>query len=141
MGGGSQNNDDEMITAINVTPLVDIVLVLLIILMVTANYIASHAIPMDLPKATPSADGTPPRTLTVSINREGAFFLDAQPTTEEGLRASVRAYVREVGEAEARAAIAADSAVPHGTVVHVIDLLRDEHVGHFAINVQPDEVR
>ena len=68
MGGGAQKDDDEMITAINVTPLVDVVLVLLIILMVTASYIASRSIPMDLPTAD-TGGGTPPRTLAISINR------------------------------------------------------------------------
>jgi biopolymer transport protein ExbD len=44
------HDTDEMITSINVTPLVDITLVLLIILMITASYVASKAIPLDLPK-------------------------------------------------------------------------------------------
>ena len=44
-------NDDEIITGINVTPLVDVTLVLLVILMVTASYVASRSIPMELPKS------------------------------------------------------------------------------------------
>lgn len=140
MGGGAQKDDDEMITAINVTPLVDVVLVLLIILMVTASYIASRSIPMDLPTATDAA-ATPPRTLAISINAEGALFLDAEPTTEEALVASVRRYAGETAEADRRAAIAADARVSHGQVVHIIDLLRRNQVNHFAINVRPEDLQ
>lgn len=140
MAGGSQKDDDEMITSINVTPLVDVVLVLLIILMVTASYIASRSIPMDLPTASgdPTAQA---RTLAISINAEGALFLDAEPTTEEALIASVRQYVSETEEAERRAAIAADARVTHGQVVHIIDLLRRNQVNHFAINVRPEDLQ
>ena len=141
MAGGAKNDDDEMITAINVTPLVDVVLVLLIILMVTASYIASRAIPMDLPTASTGGPSQTPRTLAISIDQEGALFLDAEPIQEDGLRSRVRTYVGEVGEAEARATIAADSRVSHGQVVRIIDLLRREHVAHFAINVRPEDIR
>jgi len=141
MGGGSQRDDDEMITGINVTPLVDVVLVLLIILMVTASYIASRSIPMDLPSASTAEPGQTPRTVAISINAEGQLFLDADPVEEDVLRGRVQTYVREVGEAEARATIAADSRVTHGQVVRIIDLLRREHVAHFAINVRPEDLR
>ena len=140
MGGGAQKDDDEMITAINVTPLVDVVLVLLIILMVTASYIASRSIPMDLPTAE-TGDGTPPRTLAISINAEGALFLDAEPMSEEQLVAAVRRYAQETQEADRRAAIAADTSVTHGQVVHIIDLLRRNDVNHFAINVRPQDLQ
>jgi biopolymer transport protein ExbD len=55
MGGGSDSSDDA-ITGINVTPLVDIVLVLLIIFMVTAKLIVSKSVPLDLPKAASGSD-------------------------------------------------------------------------------------
>jgi len=79
VAGGTQGNggDDDLITGINVTPLVDVVLVLLIILMVTASYIVSKAIPMDLPHADTGQSDTQPRTLTVSIDQSGQLFLDA----------------------------------------------------------------
>src|SRR5262249_53724123 len=71
------HDSDEMITSINVTPLVDITLVLLIILMITASYVASKAIPLDLPKGA-TAEATP-TTLSVSIDKDGKTFLDAAP--------------------------------------------------------------
>ena len=139
MAGGSSKDDDDMITAINVTPLVDVVLVLLIILMVTASYIVSKSIPMDLPNAA-SGEGTPPQSLSISIDQAGALYLDAEPIEESVLRQRVVEYVARAGEADARATIAADGRVSHGQVVHIMDLLRREHVSHFAINVRPEDL-
>ena len=139
MAGSSSNNDEEMITAINVTPLVDVTLVLLIITMVTANFIVSRQIPMDLPQGE-TGEAAPPRTIAISLDQEGHLYLDAEPVTEDQLRSRVQAYVRDVGQAEARATIAADARVSHGQVVRVIDLLRVQTVSHFAINVRPEDL-
>ena len=142
MGGGSSNNDEDMITAINVTPLVDVVLVLLIILMVTASYIVSKSIPMDLPQATTAEAGQQPRTLAVSIDRAGAFYIDAEAVTEAQFVTRVRAYVAEMSAAsqDPRATIAADTSTSHGQFIRAIDILRREHVTHFAINVRPEDL-
>ncbi len=138
MGGGSGGDDDEIIFAINVTPLVDVVLVLLIILMVTATAIVSKTIPVELPEAAGPTDAVP-TTLAVSIDAEGALFLDAQPIDEEGLRRRIRA-ARENDE-DLRAVIAADGRINHARVVQIIDLLRQERVTKFAINVRPSDLQ
>ena len=132
----STQADDEIISGINVTPLVDITLVLLVILMVTASYVASRAIPVELPKAA-TGEGTP-TTVTVSLDDRGGLFLDAAPVTEPALRAKVRAA--HAADPETRAVIAADGRVAHARVVRVIDLLRQEDVTKFAINVDPGEL-
>ncbi len=128
-------NDDEIITGINVTPLVDVTLVLLVILMVTASYVASRSIPMELPKGA-TAENTP-TTLSVSIDKNGQLFLDAEAIDETSFRAKVRAS--RAADAETRAVIAADGRVSHAKVVHVMDLLRREDVSKFAINVDPED--
>jgi biopolymer transport protein TolR len=127
----------ETITGINVTPLVDVVLVLLVILMVTAGYIVSKTIPVDLPKgATGEATNL---TLAITISQGGDTYLDAEKLTGDSLRLRIRqAHERDP---ETRAVIAADGATPHRQVVSVIDLLRQEGVARFAINVQPDDVK
>ncbi|MBX3247623.1 MAG: biopolymer transporter ExbD [Myxococcales bacterium] len=136
LGGG---DDDEIITDINVTPLVDVVLVLLIILMVTATAIVSKTIPMELPQAaTAETAGDTPTTLGISIDEGGNLFLDRDPMSEDELRARVRA-AREASE-DVRAIIAAAGSIQHGRVVQVIDLLRQERVTRFAINVRPSEL-
>ena len=79
-------NDDDIITGINVTPLVDITLVLLVILMVTASYVTSRAIPVELPKGA-TGEGTP-TTLTISIDKDGKTFLDAETIADAALQPS-----------------------------------------------------
>jgi biopolymer transport protein ExbD len=132
----SAASDDDMITGINVTPLVDITLVLLVILMVTASYVVSRAIPMELPKGA-TGEGTP-TTLSVSIDKDGQTFLDAEPIAEPALRARIKSA--HDADPETRAVIAADGRTTHSHVVHVIDLLRRENVTKFAINVDPEEI-
>jgi biopolymer transport protein ExbD len=127
--------DDEMITGINVTPLVDVVLVLLVIMMVTASYVVSRSIPVELPRAA-TAEAVP-TTLAVSITADGALFLDGQATDRSSLRR--RVHQARARDPEARAVIAADGRTRHAQVVQVIDLLRQEQVTRFAINVEPEE--
>jgi biopolymer transport protein ExbD len=130
------SSDDDIISGINVTPLVDITLVLLVILMVTASYVVSRAIPMELPKG--ATGETTPTTLTISIDQEGKTFLDAAPVAEVELKARIKRA--HDADPETRAVIAADGRVRHASVVHVIDLLRRENVTKFAINVDPEEL-
>ena len=125
-------NNDELITSINVTPLVDITLVLLIILMVTASYVASKAIPLELPKGATAE--TTPMTLSVSIDKDGKTYLEAAPIDDAGCAPGSR---RTRPDPETRAVIAADGRATHSHVVHVMDLLRREEVTKFAINVDP----
>ena len=127
---------DEMISGINITPLVDVVLVLLVILMVTSSYLASQGIPVDLPKGATGESTS--SILSVSVTREGALFLDGKPVADPEFRARVRrAYATDH---ELRALIAADGGAAHRNVVHVVDLLRQERVTRFALNVDPDAI-
>ena len=133
----TSSSSDEAITGINVTPLVDVVLVLLVVLMVTATYLASRSIPVDLPSGKTGEATTAP--LTVSLTRAGQLYVDGALATEGELRQKlVQARQRDP---ELRAVIAADGAVPHRRVIGVIDLLRQEHVERFAINVDADDLK
>ena len=132
----SASSSDESITGINVTPLVDVVLVLLVVLMVTATYLASRSIPVDLPSGkTGEATAAP---LTVSLTNSGALYIDGVPSSEQQLRE--RLIAARQADPDVRAVIAADGAVPHRRVIGVIDLLRQERVERFAINVDADEL-
>ncbi len=134
MGGHSANTDDE-IGGINVTPFVDIALVLLIIFMVTAKYIVSQQIPVDLPQAASSQSAAEVRLASISIDREQRIFLDGAPTTEPDLRAEL--HRRWEGDHEIRALIAADRGVLHGRVIEVIDVVRLAGITKFAIQTEP----
>lgn len=130
----TSDSSEEMITGVNVTPLVDVVLVLLVVLMVTSSYLASQSIPVDLPKGA-TGESTP-SILTVSVLRDGSTFLDGQPVTDAQFRDRVRTV--HASDHEARAVIAADGGAAHRNVVHVIDLLRQERVTRFALNIDPE---
>jgi len=136
MAANASSNGDDEIVGINVTPLVDVVLVLLVVLMVTAGYIASQAIPVDLPKAATGESIA--RTLAISLDQAGKLYLDGTATNEADLHARVAAAKK--AQPELRAVIAADGRVPHARVVQLIDLLRQEHVNEFALDVRPEDL-
>jgi biopolymer transport protein ExbD len=134
-GNIGAESDDEMITGINVTPMVDVVLVLLIIFMVTATYIVREAIEVDLPRAANAGEavGT---TLAVVLTRDGAIYLDGVPRTEAELAARARQAVAK--DRDTRALISADRAAQHGAVVRVIDVVKGQGVSRFAINIEKE---
>jgi biopolymer transport protein ExbD len=129
------SGDDDAITGINVTPLVDIVLVLLIIFMVTASFIVKESIEVDLPRAAAGGETMGP-TLSFAIDAAGAVYLDGQPVTRDGARRAVRAALAR--SPDARALIGADRAVAHGEVVSLIDLVKQEGLVKFAIQIARD---
>jgi biopolymer transport protein ExbD len=104
--------------------------------MVTAGYIASKAIPVDLPKAATGESVA--RTLAVSLDQAGKLYLDGAATSEVELHALV-AKAKQ-GNPDLRAVIAADGRVQHARVVRLIDLLRQEHVNEFALDVRPEDL-
>jgi biopolymer transport protein ExbD len=136
MAASTSSNGDDEIVGINVTPLVDVVLVLLVVLMVTAGYITSKAIPVDLPEAATGESMA--RTLSISLDQAGKLYLDGTATSEAELHERVASAKR--AHPELRAVIAADGRVPHARVVQLIDLLRQEHVNEFALDVRPEDL-
>jgi biopolymer transport protein ExbD len=132
---GGREGDEEMISGINVTPLVDITLVLLIIFMVTATYIVREAIEVDLPRAAHAGEAVG-ATLAVVVTKDGSIYLDGVRRTDQELRSRTREIVKR--DPDARAIISADKGSLHGAVVHVIDLVKGEGVSRFAINIEKE---
>ena len=136
MAGGTRENEDEIITNINITPFVDVTLVLLIIFMVTATYIVAQSIPVDLPEAGTGEDIV--TTFAVTLTAKGEQFLDGVKVDDNTLKRKIR-NARE-GNEDVRVIIAADKKVEHGRVVRVIDLVRKQGVSKFAINIDAEEI-
>ena len=132
MGSSEPSAGEETIVGINVTPLVDITLVLLIIFMVTAKLIVSHAVPFDLPKA--ATGGATQVVFTVSLDEKGQLSADGKEVQDDDAlrRAAREALARD---AEIRTVVQASKAVPHGTVVHVLDELRQAGIRRIAFGV------
>ena len=134
MKNGSQN--DEAIADINVVPLVDIILVVLIIFMVTAPMIMKPSINVNLPKAA-SGDETIPSSLSISIAAGGALTLNGQATQEGNIQ--TKAQEEASRNPDIQAVISADKDVPHGTVVRIIDIVKTAGVKKFAISIEKSQ--
>jgi biopolymer transport protein ExbD len=136
MAGGANNDDDGLIAGINVTPLVDVTLVLLIIFMVTAKIIVSQGMPMDLPKA---ASGESLQTVfSVELGADGRTRVDSDSVANDDaigpLARSAHARNKDL-----RAVIRADKKVEHGRVIHVLDLLKKAGIAKIAFAVSPSQ--
>lgn len=128
-GGG---DSDEAISGINVVPLVDIILVVLIIFMVTAPIIMKPSINVNLPKAA-SGEKSVASQLNITISDSGALSLNGSRADESAIQIKAQQEVQK--NADIQAIIAADKDVPHGTVVRIIDLIKTAGVKKFAISI------
>lgn len=126
-----------IVAEINVTPLVDIMLVLLIIFMLTAHLIAKQAIEVELPRASQSTT-LPPTTIAVTLARDGALYLNGAPVTPAALRAAVKDALAK--DPKTQAIIAGDKAVSHGRVVWILDTIKALGITSFAIQIDPAEM-
>jgi biopolymer transport protein TolR len=136
VAGGGSDNDDDGINGINVTPLVDVTLVLLIIFMVTATYIVKETIEVELPRAAHGGE-TMQKTFALLISKEGKVYLNGVEQDDAGL-------LRAVADAKARgedvqAIVGADKAATHGSVTHVLDVLKGAGVTKFAIQIEKQQ--
>jgi biopolymer transport protein ExbD len=133
MFGTSSRQLNTPITGINVTPLVDITLVLLIIFMVTAKLVVSRAMPMDLPKA--ATGEIVQDILSVELLADGALLINGTPYSSES--DMLRRFTEAAAQAQARAVVRAEGTVPHSRVMRALDLLRQGGVSHVAFAVAP----
>lgn len=136
MAGKISDSGDDSITEINVTPLVDVMLVLLVIFMVTANYMVNQSINIQLPKAD-TGQAIESRNLAFVIDKESKVYMDGQPVDVDQIGERITAF--KAGQAVAtnvQALISADTATPHGIVVKVIDVVRKSGITELAINVE-----
>ena len=136
-GPSSFGDDDDagggMIADINVTPLVDITLVLLIIMMVAAPLIVNNpSIKVELPKAS-TGDETQKSTISLTLRKDGKLYYGEAEMDEEQAKAKITAEV--ASNKEVQAIVAADKGVPYGSVMHLIDLVKSLGVTKFALNI------
>lgn len=123
---------DEIMSEINVVPLVDVILVVLIIFMVTAPMIMKPSINVNLLKAA-SGEATTPSKLNITIGNDGKLNLDGEMVEDAQVQAKAQEEVAK--NPEIQAIIAADKDVPHGRVVSVLDIVKGAGVKKFAISI------
>ena len=125
----SIQNSDEEISGINVTPLVDVTLVLLIVFMVTAKLIAGQGIPLDLPKAKTA--GATQTVLNVSVDGQGGVLANGSKIQSDA-ELQQRAAEALKANPELRTVISASASATHGKVMHVLDTVRDAGITRVA---------
>ncbi|MDE3270147.1 MAG: biopolymer transporter ExbD [Pseudomonadota bacterium] len=121
---------EEEITGINITPLVDVMLVLLVIFMVTSSYLDQAGITLELPTA--STGVAVEQGITISIARDGKRYYKQQVMSDVKL---IELLSDKQGE---HITIAADQHTPHGQVVAVIDLVRDQKIFDISLHTLAD---
>jgi biopolymer transport protein ExbD len=131
----SSSVTDEMgpISAINVTPFVDVVLVLLVIFMVTAPVLMKDSFGIHLPKAA-SADQKTAQSLGVVVTAQGQILINGELATPDAVLSQVKAAL--AANPDTQALIAADGEAKHSDVVRAIDLIKTAGIEHFAIQIE-----
>jgi biopolymer transport protein ExbD len=138
-GGAKSGDDDAVISDINVTPLVDVMLCLLVIFMVTTSYVVADSLKVDLPEAA-TGESTEPSTvmLTFVVDEETnarQLYLNGEKSDEDGLRKHIRSE-KAAGKEDIQAVIAADKRASHGEVIRLIDVVKQEGITKFALNIE-----
>ncbi len=131
MAGFAGGDDDELVSAINVTPLVDVVLVLLVIFMMTAPVIYQSSIKVQLPRAK-SGEQAEKSPLQFSLTKEGELLWDKDKITWEILAEKLGALGVLT---EQTALISADENTSYAVVIRLMDSLRKAGLTKFALNV------
>ena len=90
MSFGTQDSSDEVMNEINMTPLVDVMLVLLIIFIITVP-VMKHTVNVELPTATSQPQNAKPETIQLSVDAQGAYFLNQNPVAADTLPAVLQA--------------------------------------------------
>ena len=126
------DSQDEVMAEINVVPLVDVILVVLIIFMVTAPMIMKPSININLPKAR-AGDATALSKLNIVISKEGGLSLDGKSADDQQVQNAAMEESKK--NPDIQAIISADKDVPHGRVVSVLDIVKAGGVKKFAISI------
>jgi len=113
----STSQDDDVVSDINITPLVDVMLVLLIVFIVTAPLL-TNSVKVNLPKAAPTQSTDQNKALVISVKPDGAIFLDKAPVSLENFEQEITQ--RKNANSKLALNLNADETVPYGTVAKLL---------------------
>lgn len=134
-GRGGGNRRYRPVAEINVTPFVDVMLVLLIVFMVTAPLL-TLAVPLDLPKADAQSMPNDNKPLTVSIDKEGAIFIEDEEIAEDDLISKLAELIK-VRDGDERIYVRGDDALDYGKVIDVIAKINQSGFTKVALVTKP----
>ncbi len=135
MAFGTQDNSDEVMNEINMTPLVDIMLVLLVIFIITIP-VMQHAVNIELPRASNQVNTAKPETVRVDVDASGAYFWNDAPIQESDLAAKLSAVA--AAEPQAELHIRGDRAVRYERVARVMAAAQRAGVKKIGFITEPD---
>ena len=121
---------------LNITPLIDIVFILLIFFVVTTTFVHELGLPIDRPESSTASEQAP-QVIRVAVSRHGEITVDAQPTSSWRVEAEVRAHLRE--DADAAVLVIADRGTLADVLVDVIDACRRAGATDVALGVEQAE--
>jgi biopolymer transport protein ExbD len=127
-----QNDQEDMITSINITPLVDVFLVLLIIFMITSSIVVQQQIPLNSPKAA-HAGSKAPDAVGLVVDKTGALYLDGVSMDSSSIFQKLRES--SANNSDLQVLIAADRSLVYQKVVDAIDLVRAAGINKYALKV------
>ena len=130
----ARRTDPAPMSEINVTPLVDVMLVLLVIFILTAPLLTS-AIRLDLPTAQGAQSGQAPQSVTVVLDGQGRLYLNDQPLELPALTEQLRRIGREAPDTEVQ--LRADQARSYGQVLQIMGLAQAAGLSRIGLVAQP----
>ncbi len=135
MHAGGRNEDDP-VAEMNMIPLIDISLTLLIIMMITTTFVKQPGFALKLPEST-SRQGKPetPKDIVVSIDRHGKFWLDGSNPTDAALLQTLQSAYRR--NHDVRVLVKGDEGVPYGRVSHAMDIISLANIKHINLPTNP----
>jgi biopolymer transport protein TolR len=137
MAGGGFDNDAPM-AAINVTPLVDVMLVMLVIFMITTP-ILQQGVEVQLPKATTAPLKGESEQVVISVDQTGAVFIGAGNRVDlETLPAKLEAIMAQREESQRKVFIQSDERVPYGTVMGLMGRIHAAGIEQIGLVSEPD---
>jgi biopolymer transport protein ExbD len=128
------DDNDEGINDINITPFVDVVLVLLVIFMVTAPVMLKESLKVNLPKTLTSDITSKADSIGIAITKEGQVLFNGKLMGPESLQNELRTISQKAPETNFL--ISADTETRHGDVVRMIDMLKKNNLNRFALQVE-----
>lgn len=137
----SSNNNNRLVSEINVTPFVDVMLVLLVIFMVTAP-ILYQGVDVNLPKASSQPiSSKSQKNIIVTVNKEGKIYIEKEQLTLRDLGAKVKTLVRQSGKqpGEQEIYLRADKEVAYGIVMEVMSKIRSGGIEKIGLITEPLE--
>lgn len=129
----AERDEDKIIASINVTPLVDIILVLLIIFMITSHLLKDPVIPVELPSAA-NVEKAGAESFALVLDKDGKLFINGHRSTPDRAAKKLKAAIGK--NPEVSVIIAADGNVRHESVIWLIDLVKSSGVTRFALQVK-----